>query len=139
METTHEAVQKPGLILACWRSYRALPLWVQIWTALILMPMNLASLTFLQQDGGVLVAILAISAMILNLPVLIRDRGFSKFMAVPHLIPWTVLVIYLVGWRPEGDATYTLYLQALVITNVIALAFDYVDAVAWLKGNRKVA
>lgn len=128
-----------GLLPSCWRSFRALPLWVQIWVAFILMPMNMASIAFLSEPGGVLVAVLAISAMILNLPVMIADRGFSKLMAVPHLLPWTILVIYLIGWRPDGSDHYDLYLSALLVTNMISLAFDYPDAWRWLKGDRDVA
>ncbi len=128
-----------SLLTDCLQSYRALPIWVQIWVMFILMPMNMASLYFIGEPMGLWVAFLANIAMMMNLPVMIRDRGFSKLMAVPHLIPWIALVALLLLWRPDVTGLYDWYLTALLITNIISLFFDIPDAISWFGGSREVA
>ena len=127
------------MIRDIWLSFRAMPLWVQLWVGLILVPVNAASVLFIFQPGGLLVAILANIAMVLNLPVMLRERGFSRLMAVPHLLPWTILVIWLAFFRPPAEGAYQAYLTVLVIVDAVSLAFDYPDALRWLRGERDVA
>ena len=97
----------------------------------------MASLFFLQEPGGIWVAALANLAMILNLPVMLYDRGFSKLMAFPHLIPWTLLVVLLIFRRPEVTGAYDTYLGILLGANTLSLLFDYPDAWRWLRGQRE--
>lgn len=124
------------LLKDIWDSYRSMPVWVQIWAAFILAPINLASILFINQPSGVWIAILAIGAMIPNLPVVLYDRGFSKLMAFPHLLPWSILVIWIAFARPTGSAAFDTYLTVLLATNVISLIFDFPDAVKWWRGDR---
>jgi len=130
---------KPNLVLEIWGSFRAMPVWVQIWVAVVLVPVNMASLVFINQPFGLWIAFLANIAMMLNLPVMIYDRGFSKLMALPHLLPWTVLVGILLFARPEATGAYGIYLWLLLSTNTLSLIFDYPDAAKWLRGDRKPA
>ena len=127
------------MLIKIWKSFRAMPAWVQIWVALLLVPINMTSIFFVDQPSAVLISVLAIGAMVLNLPVMIYDRGFSKLMAFPHLIPWTILVAWIVFARPVGSDAYGTYLWILLVTDVISLGFDYPDAVKWWKGDRKPA
>lgn len=119
-------------------SFLALPMWVKVWALLILTPINLVSLFFLNEPLGKWVAFLAIVAMVPNLPLMLRDRGFSTVMGIPHVIPWTILVIFLLFFRPEGSAAYNVYLWILLITDGISLPFDYTDSVKWFRGKRSV-
>lgn len=119
-----------------WKSFRALPTWVQIWVAFLLVPINMAAVFFLDQPKGIWIAILAIGAMVLNIPIIFKDRGFSKLMAVPHLIPWSILVIWIALNCPAGSGAFDTYLSVLLVTNVISLIFDFPDAVKWWKGDR---
>ena len=127
------------MIKKIYLSYRAMPTWVQIWVLFILVPCNMASLYFINQPMGVWIAALANIAMLLNMPVMIHDQGFSKMMALPHLIPWTILVIWLAFFRSEASETYNNYLNLLMVINTISLIFDYPDAIKWIKGDRKPA
>lgn len=130
------------MILQIWQSFRSLPLWVQIWVALILVPVNMASLFFLTEAKGVLIAVLAIGGMLPNLFIMMAERGFSKTMALPHLAIWTPLVIIIALWMKNGgpDAQFfPLYLWVLMVVNVISLIFDYKDAWEWWRGARDVA
>lgn len=134
-----EDKHKQSVVIDCWVSFRAMPAWVQIWVFFILVPINMASLFFVNQPGGVLVAFLANIAMMLNMPVMLYDRGFSKMMALPHLLPWTILVGILIFARPEATGVYDTYLYVLLGVNVISLLFDFPDAVKWIRGARAIA
>ena len=122
-----------------WLSFRAMPLWVQVWVGVILVPVNMASLFFIAQPGGVWIAFLANVAMILNLPILLLERGFSRRMALPHLPFWTILVLWLVLAPPDAQGGYATYLIILLLVDTISLGFDYRDAWHWWKGERGVA
>jgi len=128
-----------NVFVEIWNSFRATPGWVQIWMVFILMPINMASVFFINEPMGLLIAFLANIAMLMNIPVMFYDRGVSKLMSTPHLIPWTILVILLIFFRPEATGLYNIFLWALLIINLISLAFDYVDALKWFKGDRAIA
>ena len=52
-----------SLFTDIFQSFRRLPLWVQIWMVLILIPINLTSLFFLDQPMGSWIAALAVFGM----------------------------------------------------------------------------
>lgn len=127
------------LVFDIWNSFRSLPLWVQIWVALILAPVNMAALIFISQPSGILIAFLAIIGIAPNIIIIIAERGFSKLMAFPHIPPWTILLAILLFARPEGSAQFQLYLTILLGVNAISLAFDYPDAYKWWRGDKNIA
>ncbi|MBO9450339.1 hypothetical protein J7426_08745 [Tropicibacter sp. R16_0] len=128
------------MIAEIWASFRRLPLWVQIWVGVILMPVNLLPLAFLGQPGAGVIAFLAIGGMALNLPILLIERGFSKAMAFPHILLWTPLLGVISG-QLQGEVSdgFFRFLVVLVIVDVISLLFDYADAIKWWQGDREVA
>lgn len=117
------------------QSFFALPAWVQIWMMFILGPVNLATLGFLNQPSGVLIAVLALGGMILTVSIVIAAGGFSKLAAAGHVLPWTPLVWMLMFARPDGTAIYQTFLTILLVTNLISLAFDFNDLPIWLKSK----
>ncbi len=129
-------------LLDIWKSFRALPLWVQIWVAGILVPVNSAGLLFLDSFEGQVAAVLGIGAMLANTVLLLVQRGFSKAMALPHIIPWTGLVVWI-GFvlastdGPEGSLR--VFLIVLLVVDVVSLGFDYLDMMKWFRGDRAVA
>ncbi len=130
------------MIIEIWQSFRRLPLWVQLWVSVVLVPVNLASLAFLDAPQGTLVALLAVAGMAPNLLIMIRDHGFSRAMAIPHLIFWVPLVGILTGLLTGDDAlpeTYRLFLIALLVIDAISLAFDASDTLRWWRGERGAA
>ena len=127
-----------SLIKDIWRSFRALPLWVQIWVALILVPVNMAAIFFVAEPDGILIAALAIGGMMPNLFIMIKERGLSKAMALPHLLIWTPLVLILLTTE-HVPGTYHDYLLLLLAVDLLSLAFDYPDAWKWWKGDRAIA
>lgn len=127
------------LITDIWQSYRDLPLWVQFWIFGVLVPVNAASIFFIFQPSGAVIAFLAIVAMLINVPIMIVERGFPKSMALSHLPLWTPLVIWLAVAPPDGSPAYKTYLMVLLVVDVISLAFDYPDAWHWWKARRQAA
>ena len=128
-----------NVIVDIWRSFRALPLWVQIWVAVVLVPINLAGVFFWGEAVGRIGAVLGILGMAPNMYFMISERGFSKIMALPHLLPWTVQVVWLLVIM-TGDApalgVAAAYAWGLIAVNTISLFFDYRDAVDWWRGDR---
>lgn len=127
--------QKTGRLARIWQSFFELPTWVQIWMMLILGPVNLATLAFLNQPSGVLIATLALSGMIITVSIVIVAGGFSKLAAAGHILPWIPLVLMLIFAKPSGTAVYQTFLTALLIINLISLAFDFNDLRIWLKSR----
>ncbi|SEM83116.1 hypothetical protein SAMN04488077_108141 [Roseovarius tolerans] len=128
------------MISEIWHSYRRLPLWVQAWVSVILVPVNTASLAFLSEPFGLWVAALAVGAMLLNGVMMLVERGFSKLMALPHVLIWTPmlgLVLWLLAQEIAPD--YRIYLLILLAVDVISLVFDVIDTRKWLSGDRKIA
>lgn len=99
----------------------------------------MASLFFIDQPLGNWIAALVVIAMLPNIAIIFYERGFSKRMAIPHLIPWTLLVGIIMFARPETSGVYNIFLWVLFAVDFIALAFDYPDAFKWWKGQRDVA
>ena len=121
-------------------SFRRLPVAVQAWVALWLGPVNIATLAFLGQRNGVLVAVLALGGMVPNLIIMIRERGLSALMALPHLVIWTPLVIVIVITLFSGVGSgYAIFLVLLLVTDVVSLIFDAKDFIAWRAGDRAIA
>ncbi len=126
------------LVSDIWQNFRSLPVWVQIWVFGVLVPVNAASIFFVAEPSGLWIAVLAVGAMLINVPVMIIERGFPKVMALSHLPLWTPLVIWLIVARPEGSSAYQTYLWILLVVDLVSLGFDYPDAWRWWKGERDV-
>ncbi|MCP5036882.1 MAG: hypothetical protein GY945_04695 [Rhodobacteraceae bacterium] len=134
------------MIADIWGSFRRLPLWVQVWVALILVPVNLASLAFVGLADGRWVALFAVGGMLPNVAIMIRERGLSKAMALPHLVIWIPLV-GVVAWillmyrlfGSEPSTNFMTFLMLLLVTDLISLGFDVPDAWKWWKGSRDIA
>lgn len=119
-----------------WTSFCSMPLWVQVWMMFLLVPINGLSLFFIDQPIGELVAILALGGIVPNIAVLFYERGFSRLMALVHILPWSVLVIIVLINRPDVIEVYETYLLILAAINILSLAFDIPEAVQWLKGKK---
>lgn len=134
------------MLFDIWKSFRRMPLWVQIWMTGILMPINFISLAFVSEPLGLWVAILAVGGMMPNAVIMAVERGLSSAMAIPHLFMWTplcLLAAYLLYGHYNGgqvlSENYACFILALLIIDVISLAFDYPDTRKWLRGDRHIA
>lgn len=129
------------ILIDIWQSFRRMPTWVQIWVALILMPVNLAALAFLAEPNGGWIATIAVLGMAWNMPFLFGQRGFGKVMALPHVVLWTPAVLLALATLTSGaiSAGFATFLIIFVIVDVISLAFDYKDSIDWYRGDRAIA
>ena len=127
------------LIVDIWMSYRSMPLWVQIWAIFVLFLLNVASLFFLDHPYGTVVAFLAVAGVFPNIFLMFIQRGFSKAMAISHVIFWIPLVLVglgLLGGAFETSAPMLSFLAVLIPVNVISLAFDMRETAQWVQGDR---
>lgn len=117
-------------------------MWVQVWVAAILVPVNMVTLLFWPEPLGLWVAALAVGGMLPNMVILAVERGFSKAMALPHILIWTplmVVVIALLDDRALISEGYWRFLWVLLAVDAASLGFDFTDSWKWLKGDRAVA
>jgi len=119
-----------------------MPLWVRIWTFLILVPINFASLFFISEPKAILIASIAIAGIAFNAIPLWFERGFSTTMAIPHVIFWVPLVfilsIFLISSSAELSNGYRYFLITLLLCNIFSLVFDIPDAFKWFR-DRKIS
>ena len=127
-----------GLLIDIFASFRSLPTWVQVWVAVILFPVNLAAIFFIHEPMGLMIATLSTMGWLPNVFILARERGFSRLMALPHLIPWTLLIVVIYLASPSLSSGFDIYLWLLAIVNTISITFDTSDSIRWYNGQRQV-
>ena len=133
--TTATQTHNAGRMANIMASYNALPTWVKIWMNFILGPINLATLAFINEPSGALIAALAIGGMVLTVALVLITGGFNKVVAAGHILPWTPLVLMLAFANPGGSEIYQLFLMVLLAINAISLIFDFNDVRLSLKRN----
>ncbi|EPG3324513.1 hypothetical protein L4H84_002601 [Pseudomonas aeruginosa] len=124
-----------------WLSFRRLPLWVQIWMALVLVPVNLLSFLVLEFQAAQMVALAAVLALGSNMLLLYWYEGFSRAMALPHLVFWgplQILLLMRVLQTPAPDAGEVMFIGLVLLVNGISLIFDLLDTWRWWQGERQV-
>ncbi|WP_231703946.1 hypothetical protein [Cochlodiniinecator piscidefendens] len=122
-----------------WQSFRRIPIWVQIWIVVILVPVNLWSLTYFEQPGGAAIALLAVGGMLPNVGIMAWERGLSKLMSLPHLVVWGPLIFVILFTMPNAEPKYLKFLYLLLMVDLLSLGFDVVDFRKWLRGDRSIA
>lgn len=123
------------------KSFFALPLWVVLWISLFLVTANFASLWFLHTTTGFWVALLGAGAILINLIIVWINRGFSRVLAIPHVILWVPLQIILIKSIPALDLASMEHTLCMVVlwVNGISLLFDAADTWRWCRGERAIA
>lgn len=122
------------------RSLISLPGWVIAWMFVILIPANLSGLFFLDTTSGRWIAILGGGALLINTVLVLMNGGFSRVLAIPHVIFWGALEIVLIQRimaETVGPAEFRLVIIVLII-NGISLVFDVIDTRRWYVGERDV-
>lgn len=128
--------------LSLWHSFRRLPAWVQMWMAGVLLPVNLASLFLLHYSSAQWIALCAVTVTGSNMLLMYKYAGFSRLLAVPHLLIWgplqVVLPIYLAQQTTPLPTGELLYIGLVLAVNGISLFFDLLDTWRWLQGEREL-
>ena len=83
----------------------------------------------------------ALVAVIVAIEILFRQFGYTRILGLSHVLIWTPLAIYL--WRRLSlhprNTVFGIYLRVLLVTIVVALAFDYADVVRFLTGDTQMS
>ena len=130
--STETHTQDTGRMASVMESYNGLPTWVKVWMNFILGPINLATLFFLNEPSGTLIATLAIGGMALVVALVVITGGFNKVVAAGHILPWVPLVLMIAFANPGGSEIYQTFLMVLLVINSISLAFDLNDVRLWV-------
>ncbi|MET4026366.1 hypothetical protein ABIE59_001892 [Marinobacter sp. MBR-99] len=126
--------------IATWKSFRSLPLWVQVWVAGVLVPVNAAAFWFLDTPAGWWAALSAFLVLVSNYPIMLICQGMSRLMSVPHLIVWGPLQVFLLYRLTTGGPVNPelALILVLLVVNGISLVFDAIDSWRWFAGERDV-
>lgn len=127
-----------SVLLDIWYSFRALPLWVQVWVGLILVPVNLITVVLITEPCCWIIPVLAIGGMIPNAVLMFVERGFSKAMALSHIVLWVPLLV-LLAYEIKTNWIFANYLMVLFAVDFISVCFDLKDSRDWFKGDRGIA
>ena len=114
------------LILRVLKSYFSLPVWVVIWLTFFLIPANFSGFFLLEYESGFWIALLGAGAICVNVVIVFINGGLSKVLAIPHLVFWIPLQIYLLHrilTSPEISDFEQNYILLLLVINGISLAF----------------
>ena len=119
----------------------AQPLVLQLWLNWLLFVNIIPSLFFLRHPQARYVLLAVVVMLAFNVPLALTF-GFGKVLALPHIIVWVPLVLYLLRqWRARQIADLPLlkaWLLAVIGTNVISLVFDIRDAFLFIAGDRSI-
>lgn len=125
----------------CGRSFRSLPVWVQVWVAGILIPVNAAPFLFPNSTVGRYGMVASLLILLSNVPIMLIERGMSRLMSVPHLLIWGLLLLLLVRYLRSGAAmtgAEQLLTLFLITVDGVSLMFDIFDSWRWFSGSRDV-
>lgn len=125
-------------------SFLSLPTWVRVWLALGLFPANAAAFLFADGPVGHWASLAFVLVGLSNGAMVWYQAGLSRLLAVPHLLFWGPLQVYLAGYVSNAAAGATpfgpneVYAAVLAGINGISLMFDTWDSLRWLRGERAV-
>ena len=115
--------------------------WIRIWFywlgfAIVATPAILAFSKTTRRDA-LIVLVINISVFV-SMGWLFRQIGYVRLLGIVHVILWTPLFIYLLSRAKNGNMTFPfrLVIWLFVLTLAVSLAFDYVDVVRYLLGER---
>lgn len=120
-----------------WTSFRSLPTWVQVWVGW-LMAVNLAGLARRDEPAGRTVSLGLLAWLVPNAAIVVAVRGMGKAMSLPHLLVYPVVVVSLVRralaeGTSDGERRFA---WVVAVTNGISTAFDLLDTIDWVRGDR---
>jgi hypothetical protein len=118
-----------------------LPLWVRVWLYIFVFGAGVLPVVLLfwrQSRKAAMVTLAADGAAAIAVSWLFGQLGYVKLLGLPHIIFWTPLVWFL--WREvkRGDMPSwpRRILWMVLAVFVVSLAFDYVDVVRYVLGER---
>ncbi|PWN55556.1 hypothetical protein [Abyssibacter profundi] len=123
------------------QSFMRLPLWVRVWILGGLGLVNAAALLLTHWPTGYWASWALAAIIAINLPMVLIQQGYSRALAIPHLLVWIPLCAYaaLRLTATEASDGERVYAALLLAVNGTSVAFDLFDSWRWLRGDRAVA
>ncbi len=117
------------------------PAWIELWLNWLLFGAFILPLALLIWKRTRLTAIIVIVASVcggIATQWLFGQMGYVKLLGLPHIIFWTPLSICLYKQikNHEVSAWLKRIMMVILATILISLAFDYVDVLRYLLGER---
>lgn len=113
-----------------------MPLFVQLWVAVLVMMNLLVPLLFLEHiEALATIVVFLIGAV--TLMVLTGIFGFTRLLGLGHFL-WFPLLVWLwmrLGQIPSDDG-FGFWIRVLMILNSLSLMIDVIDVVRYFKGER---
>ena len=117
------------------------PAWVFWWlnwmaVGVFVLPLSLLIWRQSRIVGVVTLLAVFLAAVIINL--MYDAMGYVKLLGLAHIIFWTPLIFYLFrNVRREDMPIWPRRILIVILATIlISLAFDYVDVLRWLLGER---
>ena len=119
------------------------PQWVQYWlnwmmVIIIASPILLLFQKQTRKDAIIVFIAMAISIIAVN--YLFMEFGYVRLLGLGHIITWTPLAYYLFKRLRHHDINKLgrITIQILLATILISLAFDYIDTIRYILGDRDI-
>ena len=114
------------------------PLWVVVWVNFMVAILALAipfSFSYREARWILLGAVLGMIGTIVTYSLF----GFTRLLGLGHIIFWTPTLIYMItvrGWKTYAETLFSRWLIVAAFVIGISLAFDVVDLLRWVLGER---
>lgn len=117
------------------------PAWVTLWLNVLLFGAFILPLALLIWRQTRITALVTLATSVLagiTINMLYAQMGYVKLLGLPHILLWTPLAVYLYlqTTRPELSLWPRQIIWFILATITISLAFDYVDVLRYLLGDR---
>jgi hypothetical protein len=105
------------------------------WVGILVIVNGIVPLFFLSTlEGRVVLITLMVGGVLME--VLTWAQGFTRLLGLGHVL-WLGLVPWLwLRLEQHASGTFTIWLGAVIVCNVISLAFDVRDVALYLGGDR---
>lgn len=119
----------------------AQPVWVQLWVVwtvavIVATPVIMRMYGAARRDHLIVAATTV--ALLVAMPLWHDHVGYVRLLGLPHILVWTPLAVYLHSRRRHLSSPWQVRraVNVLMLTIVVSLAFDCVDAVRYMLGER---
>ncbi|MEO9514416.1 MAG: hypothetical protein ABJH45_12330 [Paracoccaceae bacterium] len=117
------------------------PAWIGMWLRVLLLCAFVLPVTLViwkqTRLAGIVTPIASVASAFLT-GMLYNQVGYVKLLGLPHIVFWTPLIFFLFTvWRkPDLPKIPKVILSVVMGAILISLAFDYVDLLRYLLGDR---
>lgn len=117
------------------------PTWLGIWLNILLFGAFILPIAlFIWRETRItaIITLLASGCAAMAIIRLYGEMGYVRLLGLPHVIIWTPLVVYLIAKSLHASTGVwpRRVLWAISATILVSLAFDYVDVLRYMLGDR---